>query len=108
MSRCQTLLRTRHTLVTHDPLASGIRTTRLLARLAGRTCPGVRHQGGPARLYARLVASLQVERDGAVLRVTLARAERRNAFDSQLIAELAEAFVDVGKARAVVLAGAGA
>ena len=54
------------------------------------------------------MANLRVERDGALLRVTLARPDRRNAFDAQLIAELAEAFVDVGRARAVVLAGEGA
>jgi len=48
-----------------------------------------------------------VERDGDVLRVTLARPDRRNAFDAALIRELAEAFVDVGRARAVVLAGDG-
>jgi methylglutaconyl-CoA hydratase len=54
------------------------------------------------------VANVQVDRDGSVLRVTLARPDRRNAFDAQLIGELAEAFVDVGKARAVVLAGEGA
>jgi len=54
------------------------------------------------------MAALRVERDGEVLRVTLARPERRNAFDAALIAELAEAFVDVGRARAVVLAGEGA
>jgi methylglutaconyl-CoA hydratase len=53
------------------------------------------------------VANLRVERDGPVLRVTLARPDRRNAFDASLIAELAEAFVDVGRARAVVLAGEG-
>ena len=53
------------------------------------------------------MAALRVERDGDVLRVTLARPERRNAFDAELIAELAEAFVDVGRARAVVLAGEG-
>jgi methylglutaconyl-CoA hydratase len=53
------------------------------------------------------VAALRIERDGAVLHVTLARPERRNAFDAALIAELAEAFVDVGRARAVVLAGDG-
>jgi methylglutaconyl-CoA hydratase len=41
------------------------------------------------------------------LRVTLARPERRNAFDAALIAELTEAFADVGDARAVVLAGDG-
>jgi methylglutaconyl-CoA hydratase len=51
---------------------------------------------------------VRVERDGAVLRVTLARPERRNAFDAQLIEELAAAFVDAGKSRAVVLAGDGA
>jgi methylglutaconyl-CoA hydratase len=54
------------------------------------------------------VANLRVERDGSVLRITLARPDRRNAFDARLIAELAEAFVDVGRARAVVLAGEGA
>jgi enoyl-CoA hydratase/carnithine racemase len=53
------------------------------------------------------VANLTVERDGSVLRITLARPDRRNAFDAPLIAELAEAFVDVGRARAVVLAGEG-
>jgi methylglutaconyl-CoA hydratase len=54
------------------------------------------------------VGALRIERDGDVLRVTLARPETRNAFDTALIAELAEAFVDVGTARAVVLAGDGA
>jgi enoyl-CoA hydratase/carnithine racemase len=54
------------------------------------------------------VANLTLERDGSVLRITLARPDRRNAFDAALIAELAEAFVDVGRARAVVLAGEGA
>jgi methylglutaconyl-CoA hydratase len=53
------------------------------------------------------VAGLKIERDGHVLRVTLARPERRNAFDAALIAELTEAFTDVGDARAVVLAGEG-
>ncbi len=53
------------------------------------------------------MANLRVERNGPVLRVTLARPDRRNAFDAALIAELAEAFVDVGRARAVVLAGDG-
>jgi methylglutaconyl-CoA hydratase len=51
--------------------------------------------------------ALRVERDGDVLRVTLTRPETRNAFDAALIAALAEAFVDVGTVRAVVLAGAG-
>ena len=51
--------------------------------------------------------ALRIERDEDVLRVTLARAETRNAFDAALIAELSQAFVDVGTARAVVLAGDG-
>lgn len=51
--------------------------------------------------------ALRIERDDDVLRLTLARPETRNAFDAALIAELSEAFVDVGKARAVVLAGEG-
>ena len=42
-----------------------------------------------------------------MLRITLARPDARNAFDAELIAELAEAFVDVGRSRAVVLAGDG-
>jgi methylglutaconyl-CoA hydratase len=53
------------------------------------------------------VGGLDVRRDGDVLRVTLARPERRNAFDAALIADLTEAFADVGDARAVVLAGQG-
>ena len=51
--------------------------------------------------------ALRVERDGHVLRVTLARPDRRNAFDAALIAELTEAFADVGDVRVVVLAGDG-
>lgn len=53
------------------------------------------------------MGALRVERDGEILRVTLARPEQRNAFDAALITALAEAFVDVGRARAVVLAGEG-
>ncbi|MGB8004590.1 MAG: enoyl-CoA hydratase-related protein [Gaiellaceae bacterium] len=53
------------------------------------------------------MAGLRIERDRAVLRITLARPERRNAFDAELIAELTAAFADVGDARAVVLAGDG-
>ena len=52
--------------------------------------------------------ALRIERDEDVLRIVLARPETRNAFDGTAIAELAEAFVDVGKARAVVLVGEGA
>ena len=51
--------------------------------------------------------ALRIERDDDILRVTLTRRESRNAFDDVLIRELAEAFVDVGKARAVVLSGEG-
>jgi methylglutaconyl-CoA hydratase len=53
------------------------------------------------------VSALRVEREGPLLRVTLARPERRNAFDAELIGELTEAFADVGDARAAVLAGDG-
>jgi methylglutaconyl-CoA hydratase len=53
------------------------------------------------------MGALDVRRDGHLLRVTLARPERRNAFDAALIAELAEAFGDVGDARAVLLEGEG-
>ncbi|MDX6369307.1 MAG: methylglutaconyl-CoA hydratase [Gaiellaceae bacterium] len=53
------------------------------------------------------MAGLRIEREGAVLRITLARPERRNAFDAELIAELTAAFAEVGDARAVVLAGEG-
>jgi methylglutaconyl-CoA hydratase len=53
------------------------------------------------------MGGLRVEWDGDVLRVTLARPERRNAFDAELIADLTAAFSDVGDARAVVLAGDG-
>src|SRR5256886_10874536 len=53
------------------------------------------------------MGGLRREQDGQVLRVTLARPERRNAFDAELISELTEAFADVGDARAVVLAGGG-
>ena len=53
------------------------------------------------------MSALRVERDGGILRVTLARPDRLNAFDADLIRELADAFADVGDARAVVLAGDG-
>jgi methylglutaconyl-CoA hydratase len=53
------------------------------------------------------VSSLRIEQDDTLLRMTMTRPERRNAFDASLIAELAEAFADVGDARAVLLAGEG-
>jgi methylglutaconyl-CoA hydratase len=53
------------------------------------------------------MGALKLERDGHVLRVTLAKPERRNAFDAAFIAELTEAFADIGDARAVLLEGEG-
>ena len=53
------------------------------------------------------MTALRIERDGDLLRVAMARPERRNAFDAALIGELTEAFADVGDARAVVLSGDG-
>jgi methylglutaconyl-CoA hydratase len=53
------------------------------------------------------MSALRIERDGAVLRVAMARPERRNAFDASLIDELAAAFADVGDVRAVLLTGDG-
>jgi len=53
------------------------------------------------------MSALKIERDGHALRVTLAKPERRNAFDAALIAELTEAFTEVGNARAVLLSGEG-
>jgi methylglutaconyl-CoA hydratase len=53
------------------------------------------------------MAGLRVEREGPILRVTLAKPERRNAFDAELISELREGFSDVGDARVVLLAGEG-
>jgi methylglutaconyl-CoA hydratase len=53
------------------------------------------------------MSALRVERTGELLRVTMAKPERRNAFDASLIAGLTAAFADVGDARAVLLAGDG-
>ena len=53
------------------------------------------------------MSNLSVERDGSVVRITLTRPDRRNAFDSALIAELSRAFIDLGRARTIVLAGEG-
>jgi methylglutaconyl-CoA hydratase len=54
------------------------------------------------------VSALRIEVDADVLRITMARPERRNAFDAALIAELTAAFTDAGDVRTVVLAGDGA
>ena len=53
------------------------------------------------------MTALRIEREAGMLRVAMARPERRNAFDAALIDELAAAFADVGDARAVVLCGDG-
>jgi methylglutaconyl-CoA hydratase len=52
--------------------------------------------------------ALRVEQDADLLHVTMARPERRNAFDAELIQELTRAFSDIGEeVRAVLLAGDG-
>jgi methylglutaconyl-CoA hydratase len=52
--------------------------------------------------------ALRVEHEGDLLHVTLARPERRNAFDAALIDELTRAFETVGEeVRAVLLSGEG-
>ena len=54
------------------------------------------------------MSGVRIELDGRVVRITLAKPERRNAFDAALITDLRYAFEDVpGDARAVVLAGDG-
>src|SRR5262245_24483694 len=53
------------------------------------------------------MSALRIDRDGPVLRITIDKPDRRNAFDAGLIRELTEAFGDVGDARVVVLAGEG-
>jgi methylglutaconyl-CoA hydratase len=54
-----------------------------------------------------VTAVLDVRRDGGVLRLTLARPDKRNALSPELIDALADAFADAGDARAVVLRGEG-
>jgi methylglutaconyl-CoA hydratase len=52
--------------------------------------------------------ALRIEHDGELLRIAMARPERRNAFDAALIAELTDAFGAVGDdVRAVLLAADG-
>jgi methylglutaconyl-CoA hydratase len=52
--------------------------------------------------------ALRVEQDGDLLRVTLARPDRHNAFDAELIEELTVAFSEVGDdVRAMLLSGEG-
>jgi methylglutaconyl-CoA hydratase len=73
----------------------------------GGQCRGERALDHRANLKLPAMSALTIERDGPVLKVTLSRPERRNAFDAALIAEVTEAFTDVADARAVVLAGEG-
>ena len=74
---------------------------------ANRSTGATRAAPDGASLVSAAMTALRVERDRDVLRITMARPEARNAFDASLIAALAEAFVDVGTSRAVVLAGEG-
>ena len=54
------------------------------------------------------MSALRMEREGRVQRVTIAKPERRNAFDAALIAELHETFSAIeDDVRVVVLAGDG-
>ncbi|HET9324519.1 MAG TPA: enoyl-CoA hydratase-related protein [Gaiellaceae bacterium] len=53
------------------------------------------------------MSGLRVQREGPVLRVSLAKPDRRNAFDAALIAALHDAFSAVGDARVVLLSGEG-
>ena len=53
------------------------------------------------------MSALRIETRRPVLRIAMARPERRNAFDAALIGELTEAFADVGDARVVLLTGEG-
>jgi methylglutaconyl-CoA hydratase len=50
---------------------------------------------------------LLIERSDQILRITLAKPERRNAFDGAMIATLATTFRDPGSARAIVIGGDG-
>ena len=51
--------------------------------------------------------AVSTTRDGDVLRVTLTRPDRRNAFDAATIDQLTAAFSDIGDARVVLLSGEG-
>jgi methylglutaconyl-CoA hydratase len=54
------------------------------------------------------MSAVRVERDGSLLRVAMARPERRNAFDAALIEELTGAFAGIDSdLRVVVLTGDG-
>src|SRR5215210_1453419 len=73
----------------------------------GVTAAAMAPRSMPSTLSSAAMSALRIEREGPILRVTLARPERRNAFDASLIAELTDTFSDVGDARAVVLSSEG-
>jgi methylglutaconyl-CoA hydratase len=84
-----------------------LRARIILLRSCKSRYPWERGAVNPGCVSSRAMSALRVERVDEFLHVTLARPDARNAFDAALIAELAEAFVDVGRARAVVLRGEG-
>ena len=51
--------------------------------------------------------ALRIDTDGPVLRIAMARPDRRNAFDAVLIDELRDAFARVADERVVLLTGDG-
>ena len=53
------------------------------------------------------MTALRIEQDGQLRRISLARPDRRNAFDAELIRELTEAFAGADDSRVVLLAGDG-
>ena len=53
------------------------------------------------------MGAVRIERDAGVVRITLARPERRNALDPAAMAQLVAAFEEAADARAIVLAGEG-
>jgi methylglutaconyl-CoA hydratase len=85
----------------------GVLVERSAAVAQGSQGRGERAFDHTRTLSSSAMSALRVERDGSLLRVTLARPERRNAFDAALISELTEAFSDVADVRAVLLAGEG-
>ena len=90
-----------------DERREGVLVERFAAVAKRRRGCGQRAPDHERNLSSPPMSSLRVERDGPVLRVTLARPERRNAFDAELIGSITAAFAGVGDARAVVLAGEG-
>jgi 2-(1,2-epoxy-1,2-dihydrophenyl)acetyl-CoA isomerase len=76
---------------------------------SGPTVSGSTGSAGGSRAYPS-VDGLRVERDGAVLRLTLDRPQKRNALTDAMVAQLIDALDAAGRdeaVRAVVLTGAG-